>query len=170
MSWAILKTQPRAEYTTKFRVCDLGFEVYVPEHQILITHARRASFENRPLFPTYIMIRLEPSIDCWSDINRLPGAINIIKFGLSPSLLKDEVVDAIREAQSDGVFDECIAKPFLVGDTVRIKSGPFSGMIARIAEMQGSHRNLALLNLLDQGGKIGTVNILSSVDKLCRIT
>ena len=50
--WYVAKTQPNAELKARFHLERQGFEVYLPRYMRRVSHARRISWEPRPLFPT----------------------------------------------------------------------------------------------------------------------
>ena len=168
--WGILKTQPRCENAVLSRIKPLGYETYLPDHKVLIRHARKVRLEFRPLFSTYMFVKIDPSVDQWQEIDRLPGSIGFVRFGLTPSLMAVGAVTAIREAQNDGVFDYVPERAFRPGETVRIKSGPFSEVIASIVAFKDNRRHLAILNLLVNGKPAQGVTFTSTIDNLAHLS
>ena len=167
-SWGVVKTQPRCERVVSERINELGYETYVPQYRALVCHARKKTIVLRPLFSTYVFFHLDLDRDQWQCVGSLPGTICVVRFGLRPSTISDAALQAIREASSDGVFDDQLPRELQKGDRVRIKNGPFEEIIASIASFEGKNRHIAVLNLISEGVKIGNANFLTTIDNLER--
>ena len=136
--WTVLKIQPVFEKSLLKRIV---LETYAPKRLRMISHARRVSWEPRPLFPGYIFVHADLVEDRWQDVQRLSGAVGFIRFGRLPSFVEDDVIHALRRATDGGAFNDHLE----IGDRVKVTQGPFEGMLAKIADLSPDRAILELL-------------------------
>ena len=105
----------------------LGLPVYLPE----VRRRYRGQTQHAPLFPSYLFVRANFQIVALSKINATPGVLRVIAFDNRPLAIPAAVIDQIHADVSElNARGGLAAHPFQVGDTVRIKAGPFRGLEA----------------------------------------
>ena len=151
--WTALVTEPAAEYVAATELRRFGLNPYVPELCKRYTPAGGTVLPRRyPLFARYILLPFAEA-----DHSAVRHARGVRKFRpiLADALGRPwrcpaAVVDAVRQAESAGEFDEILAS----GDTVRLTRGVLSCVSARMSSRPGIKVDL-LLPLL--GGAHATV-------------
>jgi transcriptional antiterminator RfaH len=85
----------------------------------------------------------------WRPILSTFGVRAVIRFGERPAFVDDGFIEGLRAREVDGVIAKP-ATPYRVGQEIRLRGGPFDGLIARIIEMKDKDRLVVLMNLLNQ--------------------
>jgi transcriptional antiterminator NusG len=128
----------------------LGLLVHVP--QILIPTEKVFQIKNgkktskeKSYFPGYIMIQAELVGEVPHTIETINGVVGFLG-GKTPTPLRVSEVNRIL-----GTFDEIadageqMAEPFLVGETVKVNDGPFSGFSGTIEEIMDDRKKLKVM-------------------------
>ncbi len=83
-----------------------------------------------PLFPGYLFVQIELQV-AYHTVTWTPGVKGFVSFGEIPTPISPEVVNFLRhQTGPDGIIRP--ERTFRAGDRVRIKRGPFAGLIAII--------------------------------------
>lgn len=149
--WFACRTRSRAEN----RVGDLldrsGFESYVPRYARVRQWSDRKKSVEFALFPGYMFSRFEPTR--LADVLRTPGLVDVVRVAGRPAPVSEEELNSVRAllrgARRAGI------KPhpahFLEpGQSVRVVSGPFSGMRGTLTEKRGRSHVVVRLRTLRQ--------------------
>lgn len=168
--WSILRAISGREKTLAERIEAKSIPTFLPMRLAMISHARKISFEPRPLFPGHLFVSLDSINSRWHEFQRLPGALSFIRFGPSPSVVRPGVIEALQSAVNSGEFNDKIESPLGVGEIVQIKSGPFANLFGRIARVDPKSRNYLILELLEKDRAVGGVRVVASVYNLQRKT
>lgn len=124
-----------------------GFEVFIPRTRETVSHARRKLVRNAPLFPGYGFVRLNPERDRWRSINGTIGVLSLLIGDALPIPVPEGIVEElIRCSDPEGIVD--LTRGFEVGETVKIKFGPFSGITGTLAALNAKGRVEVLLKFL----------------------
>lgn len=144
MDWAVIRTHPNCEKIATKNLDNQGFLYYQPK--ILVRKKKLNKFENvpAPLFPGYIFVGI---VDKWLSLQYTYGVAELISCGARPALLKQSVIDSLRDREVDGIV-QLPKRRFAVGDKVTIKDGPFAMQSALVARMPAKDRQKILLALL----------------------
>jgi len=97
-----------------------------------------------PLFPNYLFVR----IDRYERVRVLevPGVLSLVGFGRTPAPLPDFEIDALRSSVGKGTIEP---HPFLViGERVRIKRGPMTGMEGVLLRKKNNFRVVLALDVI----------------------
>ncbi len=163
MHWHVARTHVHAESKARSNLVRQGFEVYLPLCRRIRTHARRREAVQRPLFPGYLFVGFDIENTRWRAIFSTIGVASLICNGEVPSRVPDGIVESIRAAETDGFFDFTTAVARLKpGDSVRVASGPFAGLIGRLHSSVSRNRVRVLLEIL--GRQSPTELDMSEVD------
>lgn len=131
--WFVAYTAPRAEQEAKRGIEEIGHEVFLPVEKLRqkVESRRLWKVVERPLFSRYIFVNTK-GMD-WGRIANVDGINDVLRNNDIPSTVPGSWVDALRKAESYGVFDRTQAtQPFGIGERVRVSDGPFAGRNATI--------------------------------------
>jgi len=71
--WYVALTQPRAELKATGRLLRQGLEPYLPAYLKRRRHARRVDFVAAPLFPRYVFVSTNLTMQRWRAIHSATG-------------------------------------------------------------------------------------------------
>jgi transcriptional antiterminator NusG len=125
------------------------FEVVIPMEEVAEIKGGKRVFVQRKVFPGYLLCRCELDDDSWSVIRQTPGVTGFVGPGTKPTPLPRSEVEAILQTRQEGVEGQKHrSKPRLehqLGDTVRVKEGPFADFSGQIAEINEDQLKLKVL-------------------------
>ncbi len=125
------------------------FRILVAEEpEIEIKNGKQVE-KMRNMFPGYVFVEMKMTDEAWYVVRNTPGVTGFIgssgggakPFPVSP----DEMESILRRM---GQSDKKVVVDFQVGDTVRIQTGPFSGMTGRISAMNDQTQIASVMTLL----------------------
>jgi len=147
-AWFVVQTQPRAEEKAMRHLRFQGFTPYLPRYQRRVRHARRLATVLRPLFPSYLFVRLDPAETRWRSINGTVGVRYILTDGDLPRRVSDTIIDEIMARQDETGAVKLSPPAFARGQAVRLLEGPFADCDGLFQEMHDEHRVVLLFSLL----------------------
>lgn len=148
-SWVVANTHPHKEHVALDNLERQGFLAYCPRVHRRVRHARRLQQVLRPLFPGYVFIRLDPETEQWRSIDSTLGIRNLVRFGDRPGTIPREFVTGLQETEKDGAVAIPRAREYYdVGEKVRLREGPFEGLIATVLAVAESERITVLMDML----------------------
>jgi transcriptional antiterminator RfaH len=145
----VVNTHPHREQIAIENLTRQGFESYCPMIKRRRSHARRITTVARPLFPTYLFVRIDPTVSRWRPILSTFGVRSLVRFGDQLGILDNAFIEELLKREEDG----CIvrpAEPYRVGQQVTVRGGPFDGIVATIVSLQERDRVIVLMELLQQ--------------------
>jgi len=151
--WAVVNTQPHKESLALENLERQGFSAYCPLIKRRRSHARRVDEVLRPLFPSYLFVKISPEHQRWRPILSTLGVRTLVRCGDRLSLIDDAFVQSLKGRELDGVIARP-ASPYRVGQQVRMAGGAFDGLVATIVEMHERDRLTVLMQLLSQAVKV----------------
>ncbi len=141
LQWFVVSTKARREQFAQDQLLRRGVETFLP--RIL----ERARFRLKPLvaplFPNYLFVHIELE-EQFFDVAWTPGVRRFIGFGELPCPVDDAVIEFLCARMGrEGIVR---AEPvFKQGDVVRIKHGPFEGLIGIIENPGCGHGRVRVL-------------------------
>jgi transcriptional antiterminator RfaH len=147
--WTAARVMPRRERLALHCLKLSGFETYVPRIKDRRIIRGRKVNEIAPLFPNYIFILIELQ---WHAARFALGVASLIMDGERPARVPDNVIAELHDREHNGAIKlppppQPIA-PFIAGDELRIRSGPFTGLHGLYAGMAPRERIFVLLRML----------------------
>jgi transcriptional antiterminator RfaH len=146
--WYVAKTHPNGEQKAQFHLRRQGFDVYLPRYLRRISHARRISWQPRPLFPTYLFVAMPGPDQRWRAINSTVGVAHLICNERGPVPVPAGIVEAIQADEDDRGLVMTGKVPFKKGAKVQIMSGAFADHIGRFDGATDDQRVVILLDLM----------------------
>lgn len=125
------------------------FRIIVAEEpEIEIKNGKQVE-KMKNIFPGYVFVEMKMTDEAWYVVRNTPGVTGFIgssgggakPFPVSP----DEMESILRRM---GQSEKNVVVDFKVGDTVRILTGPFSGMEGTVSEMNDQTQVANVLTLL----------------------
>ena len=127
---------------------DRIYEVVIPMEEVVeVKNGKRVPVQ-RKVFPGYLLCRCELDDDSWSVIRQTPGVTSFVGPGTKPTPLSRGEVEGILQVRPEGVEGKPKVKARLeheVGETVRVKEGPFADFSGQIAEINEDQLKLKVL-------------------------
>lgn len=146
--WFVVRTKSRKEECAAENLTRRGVEVFFP--RILEPVGWSTDWATVALFPGYLFVQVVLHSDYHSVIWS-PGVKGFVAFGAIPTAVQSGIVNFLRhEAGDDGIIRP--AARFRAGDSVRIKRGPFAGLIGIIEKPCPERGRIrVLMDFLRQG-------------------
>jgi len=130
---------------------DKIFEVVIPMEDVVEFKSGRKQTVQRKVFPGYLLVRCRMDDESWYCIRNTPGVTGFVgqsRQGQKPTPLTRREVVTFLSVKGDGTEQAPRAKPRLeyeVGESVRVKEGPFADFSGEVAEINADHMKLKVL-------------------------
>ena len=128
---------------------DRIYEVVIPMEDVTEFKNGKKVVVQKKVFPGYLLCRCELDDDSWAVIRNTPGVTGFVGPGTKPTALSRKEVEGILHVKVEGV--EAPAKrtrtrlEHEVGETVRVKEGPFADFSGQVAEINEDQLKLKVL-------------------------
>jgi len=129
---------------------DSVYEIVIPmEDQIEFKGGKKVTVSKK-VFPGYILLRCELDDETWSAVRGTPGVTGFVGPGTKPVPLSRKEVEGILQVEIIG-GDQPAPKrtrprlEYEVGETVRVKEGPFADFSGQIDEINEDQLKLKVL-------------------------
>ena len=127
---------------------DKIFEVVIPMEDVVEFKNGRKVVVQKKVFPGYLLVRCDMDDDSWYVIRNTPGVTGFVGQGAKPSPLPRRDVESFLQVKIEGEEPAKRSKPRLeyeVGESVRVKEGPFADFSGQIAEINADQLKLKVL-------------------------
>jgi len=128
---------------------DRIFECVIPMEDVIEFKGGKRVTVQKKVFPGYLLVRCELDDDSWRVVRNTPGVTGFVGLGAKPTPLSRKEVESILQVQPEGTEGRTRkAKPramFEVGETVRVREGPFADFSGSIAEINEDQMKLKVL-------------------------
>ncbi|RMH81413.1 MAG: transcription termination/antitermination protein NusG [Actinomyces sp.] len=156
--WFVVHTQSGYEKKVKqnleARIASMGMEgriheVVIPTHEVPEFKNGKKVITEKKLFPGYLLVRCALDDDAWYVIRNTPGVTGFVNQGGKPTPLRrrdvekflgtgaEEAAETVKKAKPLFAFD--------VGETVRVKEGPFADFSGEIIEINEDQLKVKVL-------------------------
>lgn len=147
--WYVVQSQPNAELKAVSHLNRQGFATYLPRYLKRRRHARRVEVVAAPLFPRYLFVSIDMTVQRWRSIFSTTGVSNLICNGEKPVAVAEQVVTTLKQRADDAGFIQLDRRPlFRVGDKIRLLEGVFTDCFGLYEGMPDRDRVTVLLDLL----------------------
>lgn len=158
--WYVVHTQSgyekKVETNLRSRIVSMNmedsiYEIKIPTDEVVEFKGGRKQTVQKKIFPGYLLVRCEMDDQSWYCIRNTPGVTGFVgqsQRGQKPTPLTKREVEKFLSGKSDGKEVTARRKPKLdyeVGESVRIKEGPFADFAGQIAEINADHMKLKVL-------------------------
>ncbi|MGA2520792.1 MAG: transcription termination/antitermination protein NusG [Acidimicrobiales bacterium] len=128
---------------------DRIFEVVIPMEDVVEFKNGKKVVVQKKVFPGYLLTRCDLDDDSWSVIRNTPGVTGFVGPGTKPTPLSRREVESILQVKVEGGVEPAKkTRPRLeyeVGETVRVKEGPFADFSGQIDEINEDQLKLKVL-------------------------
>ncbi|MFZ7943165.1 MULTISPECIES: transcription termination/antitermination protein NusG [Bacillaceae] len=125
---------------------DKIFRVVVPEEEETEIKNGKKKVVKRKVFPGYVLVELVMTDDSWYVVRNTPGVTGFVGSAGSGSkptpLLPEEVIGLLKRM---GVEEKRVDVDYEIGETVRVKEGPFANFTGSVEEMDKDKAKLKVL-------------------------
>ncbi|MBM7655983.1 transcription termination/antitermination protein NusG [Neobacillus cucumis] len=147
-------------------MADKIFRVVVPEEEETEIKNGKKKVVKRKVFPGYVLVEIVMTDDSWYVVRNTPGVTGFVGSAGSGSkptpLLPEEVTVLLKRM---GVEEARIDVDYEIGETVRVKEGPFANFTGSIEEMDKDRAKLKVL--VNMFGRDTPVELdFTQIDKL----
>ncbi len=126
---------------------DRIYEVVIPMEDVIEFKNGKKVVVPKKVFPGYLLVRLELDDDSWFVVRNTPGVTGFVGPG-KPTPLSRKEVESILQVKAEGPEGTKKTRPRLeyeVGETVRVREGPFADFSGQIAEINEDQLKLKVL-------------------------
>ncbi len=124
------------------------FEVVIPVEDVIEFKNGKKQVVSKKVFPGYLLVRMDLDDDSWYVVRNTPGVTGFVGLGARPTPLSRKEVEGILQVKVDGQEITKKGRPRLeyeVGESVRVKEGPFADFTGTIAEINEDQLKLKVL-------------------------
>lgn len=151
--WYLVYAKPQKEELARVNLERQGYPVYLPRMRTPRRRTGKRIIRVEPMFPRYLFIRLDTEHDNWAPIRSTLGVANLVRFGMYPSPVPDELIAAIRARDNESGIQDMPLNSFEQGQKVRIEEGPFMGYEGIFLARSSEERVLILLDIVGKAAK-----------------
>jgi transcriptional antiterminator RfaH len=148
-SWHVVQTHVHAEEKAASHLMRQGYSIYLPRYLKQRRHARRIETVAMPLFPRYLFIAIDRTMQRWRSIQSTIGVTHLVCNGEAPACVLNSVIDQLRGREDEGGFVQLDLRPrFSPGDKIRVVDGVFDSCLGLFEGRADRERVAILLDLL----------------------
>ena len=153
-SWYLIYTKPKGEKLARTNLERQKFTTYLPSVLNKIRQRGRTIKSIQPMFPRYLFINLSDQTDDWGPIRSTIGVSNLVRFGMNPAKVPENLIEKLKENESGKGFYELPQGEYQPGDNLIIVDGPFEGYEATLFSQNAQNRVLVLLKIAEKHIKV----------------
>jgi len=144
MQWYVLRVQSNREDSVKEslekRVKMAGLEgkvaqIVVPSEQVTEIRGGKRRITERKIYPGYLMVQMDLDDETWFLVRETAGIGDFVGAHLKPVPMKDREVEKMLGQLATATEEPKLKIDFKVGDTVKIKEGPFENFDGVVEEV-----------------------------------
>jgi len=126
------------------------FEVVIPVEDVIELKGGKKQVVSKKVFPGYLMVRMDLDDDSWYVVRNTPGVTGFVGLGTRPTPLSRREVESILQVKPEGEGGRAPTKTrprleYEMGESVRVKEGPFADFTGTIAEINEDQLKLKVL-------------------------
>lgn len=150
--WFVVHTYAGYELKVKSnlekRIASMGmedkiFRILVPmEEQIELKDGKRRIVKKK-VFPGYVLVEMIMTDDSWHVVRNTPGVTGFVGAGSKPTPLMESEVQAIMRQM--GMEEQKPRIDLELGESVRVRSGPFEGFMGVVDEINAERGKVRVL-------------------------
>jgi len=128
---------------------DRIFECVIPMEDVIEFKGGKRVTVQKKVFPGYLLVRCELDDDSWRVVRNTPGVTGFVGLGAKPTPLSRKEVESILQVHptgTDGAPKKARHRAmFEIGESVRVREGPFADFTGTIAEINDDQMKLKVL-------------------------
>jgi len=146
-NWFAAYTNSHHEKRVASHFGERQIESFLPLYSALHRWKNRCEVDlDLPLFPNYVFVHIDPRERV--RVLEVPGVLSLVGFGRTLAPLSDFEIEALRSCGGQRKIEP---HPYLViGERVRIKAGPMTGMEGVLVRKKSNFRVVLALDVIMQ--------------------
>ena len=127
---------------------DRIYEVVIPMEDVVELKNNKRVVVQKKVFPGYLLVRMELDDDSWFVVRNTSGVTGFVGLGAKPTPLSRKDVETFLGVQPEGVEQTKKSRPrveWQVGESVRVKEGPFADFSGTISEIDEDRLKVKVL-------------------------
>lgn len=145
-AWYLVQTKTSQEKVAQRNLEQQGYDTFLPLKRVKRRRGNVMRESIEALFPRYLFISLSPHSGNWSPIRSTVGVLTLVRFGDYYARLPNDLVEFLRERQTELGPRDLRPPTLAVGDKVRIAEGAAAGYEGIIVARTARDRVQLLLN------------------------
>lgn len=146
--WYAIYTKPRAEKKVFERLCEYGYDAYLPLIKSVREWSDRKKKISIPLISGYVFVKINK--DLLFDTLKVQGTLGVLRYLGKPAIIRDCEIDNLKILIDGGAELEMMNNTaFEKGDIVEVVDGPFRGLKGVSLVVQGKQRIVVQVAALD---------------------
>jgi len=137
--WYVVYTHSRAEKKVLDRMCNVGFEAFLPLVSTVKQWSDRKKKVEVPLINSCVFVYSKEK-----KLNYLlviPGVLKILKYLGKPAVVKPMEIENLKIlVQNSDSFQQIAPVDLTKGEDVEVVAGPFTGVFAKYIQNSGKHK------------------------------
>jgi transcriptional antiterminator NusG len=124
------------------------YEVVIPLEDVVEYKGGKKVTVQKKIFPGYLLCRAILDDDAWTVIRQTPGVTGFVGPGTKPTPLSRAEVENILQVEDEMTEAPKQRRPRLdheIGETVRVREGPFAAFTGQVAEINEDQEKLKVL-------------------------
>ena len=124
------------------------YEIVIPMEDVDEFKGGKKVTVQKKVFPGYLLVRCRLDDDSWYVVRNTPGITGFVGQGAKPSPLRRKDVETFLQVKPEGELPAKRRKQraaYEMGETVRVKEGPFAGFSGEVIEMNEDQLKLKVL-------------------------
>lgn len=120
------------------------FEVIVPTENVMVQRGSKKKIVEKPSLPGYILIEAILDNDIIHTLRNMPEIVGFLGANNQPEPLANYEVERMMR-RLDNQDDEAVNVSFMVGESVKVTDGPFTGFSASVEEVYNDKKKLKVM-------------------------
>jgi len=151
--WHLAVCRPNQGHIAFRNLARAGIDVFMPRHRTSRRWRGRQIEAVRPVFGGYLFFSTDPAKPRWHEVASTHGVGSLVKSGARPAQVPSSLVTGLMmRCDAEGCLIP--AEDFQAGETVRLTSGPFAGLVATIETVAPDRRIHLLLDMLGRAASL----------------
>jgi transcriptional antiterminator NusG len=126
------------------------FEVVIPMEDVIEFKNGKKQVVSKKVFPGYLLVRMDLDDDSWYVVRNTPGVTGFVGLGARPTPLSRKEVENILQVKAEdgegaGTRKSRPKLEYELGESVRVREGPFADFSGTIAEINEDQLKLKVL-------------------------
>ncbi|MBU6505746.1 MAG: transcription termination/antitermination protein NusG [Betaproteobacteria bacterium] len=137
------------ERITRSGMQDSFGQILVPVEEVVEMKGGQKSISERKFFPGYLLVQMEMTDETWHLVKSTPKVTGFVGGRANkPTPITDKEVDNIMHQVQEGVEKPRPKVLFEVGESVRVKDGPFTDFHGNVEEVNYDKNKLRVSVLI----------------------
>ena len=160
--WYPVTTRSRAEKKAYEELINKNITAYLPLRKTLKQWSDRKKWVEEPLIKSYVFVYI--SAQEHAEVLMCHNIARFLYFSGQVASIPDKQLDDLKLLLASGEELEVLEQDFKTGEKVRIKAGPFMGIVAELLSLQNKQR--IVLRLTNMGFAINIKTSMAYIERM----